>query len=165
MFQVTNQPVNGSANADTIAAYNLGEKISGLAGDDTIDAKGGNDTVDGNEGKDTLTGGPGGDTFVFSAKLKKANVDHITDFTPGTDTVQIDASVFKKLGPGDLSRKAFFAKKNADSAKDKKDRIIYDTKSSELYFDKDGKGGKGGKLFAILDGKPDIDHGDIVIIA
>ena len=73
--------------------------------------------------------------------------------------------MFKKLGTGDLSKKAFFAHKNADDAKDSKDRIVYDTKSGELYFDKDGAGGKHAKLFATLDTRPDIDHTDFVVVA
>ena len=41
------------------------------------------------------------------------------------------ATRFAKLGLGELKAKAFYAAKNADTAKDGKDRIIYDTEVGE----------------------------------
>ena len=120
----------------------------------------------GGDGNDTLTGGGGGDSYVFDLKPNKTtNIDHITDFAPGVDTIVLDKSVFTKLKVGDLKAKAFFAKKNADEAKDGKDRIIYDTTSGELRYDKDGKGGVKAKLFGDADGSPDIDARDFVVVA
>ena len=53
----------------------------------------------------------------------------------------------------------------ADEAKDHKDRIVYDTKSGELWYDKDGKNGAHAKLIGVLDGAPDIDQTDFLIVA
>ncbi len=51
----------------------------------------------------------------------------------------------------------------ADKAKDKQDRLIYDTDSGELRFDKDGKGKT--KAVLIADGSPDVAHSDILVVA
>ena len=146
--------------------YRAGRHHQRPAGDDTIDARGGNDIVNGGEGRDTLAGGLGFDAFIFDAKLKKSNADHVTQFLPSTDEIRLDLDIFTKLKLGELPKKAFFAKKNADEAKDSKDRIVVDTKSGECWYDKDGKGGAKAKLFAILDGSPDdISHSDFVVVA
>ncbi len=164
--EVAIEIVNGTPGNDIITTYGFSETINGLAGDDTINAAGGNDVVDGGEGKDSLTGGPGSDALLFSAKLKKGNLDHITDLAPGTDEVWLDQSVFKKLKLGELTEKAFYAKKKADEAHDGNDRIIVDTKSGKCRYDPDGTGDKKAKLFAILDtGADDISYSDFVVIA
>jgi serralysin len=83
-----------------------------------------------------------------------------------TDEIWLDQSVFTKLKLGDLRKSAFYAHKNADEAKDGKDRIVYDPKSGKCYYDKDGIGGKEAKLFAILDNSPnDLNHNDFLVIA
>ena len=64
-----------------------------------------------------------------------------------------------------FKKKAFFAKDGADKAKDKQDRVIYDTDSGEVRFDKDGKGKTKAVLVAVLDGSPDLAHSDILVIA
>ena len=159
--------VNGTPNNDTLNTYNLSEIINGLAGGDAINAKGGNDVINGGDGIDTLTGGPGADAFLFDLKpKKKSNFDHITEFLPGTDEIRLDLDIFTKLKPGDLKKKAFFAKKKADEGHDGNDRIVVDKKSGECWYDKDGEGGAKAKLFAILDGSPDdISHTDFVVVA
>ena len=99
-------------------------------------------------------------------KLKNANADHLTDFTPGIDKIVLDHSIFKKLNVGELSEKAFFAHKHADEGKDGKDLIVYDTKSGELWYDKDGHGGDKAKLIAMLDNSPDtLAHTDFLVVA
>ncbi len=163
LFLVATETVNGTKGNDKITTYSLSETINGLGGKDKIDGKGGNDIIDGGDGKDKLTGGPGFDTFVFDAKLKGKNADHITDFAPDVDRIRLDHDVFKKLKVGDLPGKAFFAHKHAEEGKNAKDLVVYDTKSGKLWYDKDGAGGAHAKLVAILDGSPHLGHGDIVI--
>ena len=53
----------------------------------------------------------------------------------------------------------------AKTAHDGDDRIVYDTRSGKLYYDKDGAGGHHAQLFAILDGSPDnISAKDFLIV-
>jgi serralysin len=126
----------------------------------------GANALDGELGKDSLTGGEAGDAFVFSVRPKKANADHVIDFLPGEDAIHLDHDTFAKLDLGELGRKAFYAARNAHEAKDGNDRIIYDTDSGKVRYDKDGKGGHEAKLFAILDGSPnDLSHDDVLIVA
>lgn len=166
LFQPATETVNGTPGDDTITTYGLSEPINGLAGKDTIDARGGDDLVSGGEGKDKLTGGPGADGFRFDVKLKGKNADHITDFTPGVDSLVLDRSIFKKLKVGDLKKNTFFAGNKVDEGKDDKDLIVYDKKSGKAYYDADGPGGKNAKLFAILDGSPNkLKASDLEILA
>jgi serralysin len=126
----------------------------------------GEDVLDGRRGKDSLTGDEEDDAFLFSVRAKKANADHIVDFLPGEDAIHLDADTFAKLGLGELKKKWFYAARNANEAKDGKDRIIFDTESGKLRYDKDGKDGHKAKLFAILDDGPnDLSHHDFLIVA
>ena len=122
--------------------------------------------MSGGEGKDKLTGGAEGDAFLFDVKLKGKNVDHITDFLPGTDTLRLDHDIFKKLKVGDLKKGAFFAGNKVNDGKDDKDLVIYDKKSGKVYYDADGPGGARAKLIAILDDSPNkLKASDIEIVA
>jgi Ca2+-binding RTX toxin-like protein len=58
--------------------------------DNTIVGNTGNNILDGGAGKDTLSGGAGADTFVFQfGQSLITGVDRITDFTIGTDKIDL----------------------------------------------------------------------------
>jgi Ca2+-binding RTX toxin-like protein len=59
--------------------------------DDTIKGGGQADLIHGNFGADTLTGGGGADTFRYqkSGESTATSMDHILDFTPGTDKIEL----------------------------------------------------------------------------
>jgi Ca2+-binding RTX toxin-like protein len=58
--------------------------------DNTITGNSGNNILDGGAGKDTLSGGAGADTFVFQfGQSLISGVDRITDFTIGTDKIDL----------------------------------------------------------------------------
>jgi Ca2+-binding RTX toxin-like protein len=51
------------------------------------------DTLTGGPGSNTLTGGAGADHFVYNATNE--GLDHIVDFTPGTDVLDFKSSVWQ----------------------------------------------------------------------
>jgi Ca2+-binding RTX toxin-like protein len=63
--------------------------INGLGGVDTITGSAGDDVIIGGPGSDTLTGGGGSDTFIFDPA--DTSDDVITDFTTGTDKIDLTA--------------------------------------------------------------------------
>lgn len=84
-----NQTLTGGSGTDT---------LYGFGGNDVLNGGGGNDVLDGGTGDDTLTGGTGADRFVFHAN---GGNDTITDFTPGTDVIDVRGMGFSSFN--DLS--------------------------------------------------------------
>ena len=68
------------------------DTLNGGAGDDDIYGGEDNDTINGGEGNDLLDGGLGADKFVFEPGHGN---DHIMDFTPGED--EIDLTAFENI--------------------------------------------------------------------
>ena len=134
----------GSVFKDGLVGNTTANKIDGGAGDDVIGGSGGNDT---------LTGGAGMDVFVFDSALDASkNVDVITDYTVGADTIGLDKLIFTALsGTGILSADQFAA--NLDGkAGDASDRIVYETDTGKLFYDADGNGAGTGIHFATIAG-------------
>ncbi|MBD0414588.1 calcium-binding protein [Oryzicola mucosus] len=172
--------VNGQGNDKVIStvSYSLaGQYIEtlDLVGTGNINATGNklNNVLDGNNGsnilngmagKDTLTGKGGADRFVFDQALGASNVDTITDFHAPDDSIRIDNAVFLGLSAGNLSSAAFRANTTGNAA-DASDRIIYETDTGELYFDRDGSGSTYQPvLFAILSNQETISYKDFLVI-
>jgi S-layer protein len=65
--------------------------ITGGAGNDLLAGSAANDTITGGAGNDNLTGGAGTDTFVFGATALANGDDTVTDFTSGTDRLDLSA--------------------------------------------------------------------------
>ena len=172
----------GTPGKDNLAGGIGNDTIIGLKSKDRLDGEDGNDILEGRKGKDTLLGGAGddilaggqkkdklkgedgADTFVFHTKLGKKNVDKVKDFEINQDVLFLDKDVFKKVG-NKLSKKEFEIGSKAD---DGKDRIIYQKSTGNLYYDKDGKGGKDQVKFAKLDkglklDRKDFEVGDFVV--
>ncbi|MHB2246793.1 retention module-containing protein [Pseudomonas fitomaticsae] len=77
----------GSNFNDTLTGDNNNNVINGGLGNDILNGGGGDDLLIGGMGNNTLTGGPGADTFQWL----KGNSGHdtVTDFTPGTDKLDL----------------------------------------------------------------------------
>ncbi|QHF38045.1 type I secretion target [Pseudomonas sp. S34] len=77
----------GSNFNDTLTGDNTNNTINGGLSNDILSGGGGDDLLIGGLGNNTLTGGAGGDTFQWF----KGNNGHdvITDFTPGTDKLDL----------------------------------------------------------------------------
>ncbi|MDD2863894.1 MAG: calcium-binding protein [Methylococcales bacterium] len=86
----------GSAGNDT---------LDGAGGSDTLNGAAGNDILIGGKSADQLTGGTGSDTFVYKntneSSVKFKSVDTITDFTSGTDKIDLSAIDADATATGD----------------------------------------------------------------
>jgi Ca2+-binding RTX toxin-like protein len=104
--------------------------------------------LDGGLGSDKLTGGAGGDIFLFDTALGSTNIDTITDFSLGTDLITLDKSIFTALGAnGPLAASAFGLGKTAATTAQ---RILYDSGTGDIYYDKDGTGAAAAVKFATI---------------
>jgi Ca2+-binding RTX toxin-like protein len=112
-------------------------------------------------GKDTLTGGPGLNSFFFDTKLGSSNVDKITDFVSGDDTLFLDVSIFtnlpESLNLGDLADNLVIGTKALDS----NDYLIFNPKTHSLSYDADASGAGKAVDFVILTGVNTISADDI----
>jgi len=149
---LTGRAVTGTGNgsANTIIGTSGANLLKGLAGNDTLDGGDGNDQLVGGTGNDVLTGGLGADSFVFD---KSDGGDRITDFSVGTDKIQLTAALVNILGGRTalLDSGSFYAASGAASGADAGDRLVYDTKTGALYYDSDGSGKMGAVKIATLD--------------
>ena len=163
----------GGNGADDLWGYSYDDELYGgrgsdylsaLNGDDLLEGGGGDDFLRGGNGNDTMSGGPGRDSFIFDTALnKKTNVDTIEDFKPGKDLIDLDDTIFTKVG----SAGTFLKSKKFETGKDasnKKVRILYDDKKGVIKYDPDGSGSKNATKFAVVDPKLKIDHDDFFII-
>ena len=161
---------------DTVLAgidYQLGREVENLTLSGTADVDGtgnkldnvitgnvGANVLDGGFGADVLTGGAGADTFAFTTRLSSRNVDEVTDFAVGEDTLSLSSDVFAGLDEGGLDRSEL----SYNKARDADDRIIYDRRTGELFFDQDGSGGDfQAVLFARLDAGLNLTQDDIIV--
>lgn len=128
-----------------IGAINLtgnefAQSITGNAGDNRLNGGGGSDTIG---------GGSGADAFVFTTALGASNIDTITDYDATFDRIEIDNAIFTGLTTGALAGAAFVA--NASGlATSAAHRVIYETDTGALWFDRDGNGAAARVQFADL---------------
>ena len=141
----------------------LNNSLTGNGGANVLDAGSGNDRLDGASGNDTLTGSDGADTFAFTTQLNALrNVDTITDFVSGVDTIALSPEIFRQIGfTGGPGTAAFFHAGSA--AHDADDRIIYDTVTGALSYDADGTGPLAAVQFAALLGTPSLLYNDLFV--
>jgi len=135
--------------------------LTGNEFDQIVRGNAGNNILDGKGGADQLWGLAGKDMFLLSSALGNGNVDKVMDFNVRDDTIWLDDSVFQGLGLGALPSGAF-AKGTAATQAD--DRIIYDAKTGNLYFDPDGIGGADQMLVANLGTGLKLTYADFVVI-
>ncbi|MCJ8052130.1 hypothetical protein GB928_001860 [Shinella curvata] len=150
--------------AINLTGNDFAQTIFGNAGANILKGGGGNDALRGYGGKDTLAGGAGNDTFVFNTTLNATtNVDTISDFNAAADTIQIDNAVFLGLAAGALATTAF--KDLAVGAKDANDRVLYNSNTGDLFFDRDGSATTYAPVkFGFLTGSPTITAADFFVI-
>ena len=173
---ITENLHEGTDTVDSSISYTLTANVENLnltAGAGDIDGTGnelanvivgneGANVIDGGLGNDTLTGGAGGDTFLFDTTLNKTtNVDTITDFTVGSDTIELDHSIFSALGTGALDASEFHLGKTAVTSSQ---HILYDAPTGNVYYDADGHGGAAAVLFAHVTAGTALSEHDFFVI-
>jgi serralysin len=156
-----------SANVENLVLY--GSAVINGVGNDLNNSLVGNavdNILNGGLGNDYLVGGSGADTFVFNSVLNAStNTDTISDFTAGTDTIQLSNAIFTALtSTGTLSAANFVASASG-AAVDSNDYILYNTTTGALYYDADGSGSGAAVEFAVLGTSthPAITNADFIV--
>ncbi|MGB3928463.1 MAG: calcium-binding protein [Sphingobium sp.] len=134
--------------------------LTGSALDNELSGNAGDNIIRGRDGNDVLTGGAGSDRFVFDTWSSYYNVDRITDFVVGEDSIWLARTVFRGT-KGALPADAFVV---GSAAVDASDRIIYDSTSGALFFDEDGSGSGGAVQFATLTPGLALSAADFLIV-
>jgi serralysin len=101
--------------------------------------------------------------FVFSATPSAGNADRITDFRVVDDTIHLDDAVFSGLRRGALAGSAF-VKNTSGNAADASDRVIYESDTGKVFFDRDGTGSASKVLIATLDKNRSLTAADFLVI-
>ena len=172
---VTEANVAGTDLVLATASFTLSANVENLTllGTDNIDGTGntsantlvgndGNNVLNGRQGNDVMTGNGGADQFVFNTGLGTTNVDIITDFTAGLDKIVLDDAVFRNIGPlGTLANDAFNL---GTTASDATDRVLYDTATGDLWYDRDGLNGTAAVKFAHVGAGLSLQASDFIII-
>jgi Ca2+-binding RTX toxin-like protein len=161
----------GLSGRDVIQAGNQSDLLSGGSGNDRLFGYGGGDTIYGDAGDDaifggigadTLTGGEGSDIFVFGNGSSVGTADLILDFNALQDTIELKNSAFRGLEIGVLSD-AIFAVNNSGEATDAVHRIIYESDTGRLFYDRDGTGLAVRAHFATVSSDLDITGLDFIV--
>jgi serralysin len=156
-----------AANSEVeVIAVNTANGVTIIGSDitQTIQGGGGNDRFVGGLGNDTLTGSGGADTFVLRNTFEDR--DFITDFTSGSDKIEISASLFGGgLSAGGLTAAQFLSGAGAVAATTSAQRFIYNSSTGNLYFDADGNGAGASVIIANLSNVGALTASDFIITA
>ena len=117
------------------------ENVRGSRFDDHITGSAGANVLDGAGGNDTLTGGAGRDRFYFTTAATAGNADVITDFVSGEDQIRLDGSRLDGLTLNGRLDPTLFGAGSFSVAQDATQRIVHNTGTGEVFYDKDGAGG------------------------
>ena len=84
--------LDGGADSDVLDGGTGNDQLFGGAASDTLRGSAGADLIVGGTGKDTLTGGADADIFrfVFADTTLNTNLDRLTDFASGVDSIDLD---------------------------------------------------------------------------
>jgi serralysin len=95
-----NDTIDGGTGSDTLRGGQDDDLISGGDDNDSLLGDLGNDTLEGGHGVDVITGGDGADVFRFNryasadtdtlGSIRTYRIDEITDFTHGTDHINLE---------------------------------------------------------------------------
>jgi len=157
-----------------------GLRFEGNANQQTFIGTSKADVFVGNGGNDTLTGGGGKDTFVFGKVYEQVvtgsatsvqtytntafnltGVDTITDFTRGTDKLELHLDQYSQLAGFNAS---MLRVNSTGTAQDSNDYLVYNTTTKTLSYDADGNGSGAAQNIAVLTGVTTLSTSDFVIV-
>ncbi len=108
------------------------------------------------------TAGQNGGPVLFRTSVDGSSLQVLRHFTPGTDGILLDHSIFAAAGAlGALAQEAF---RVGSAAADSSDRIIYNSATGALYYDPDGTGSAAQVRFATLTPGTALTAGSFIII-
>jgi Ca2+-binding RTX toxin-like protein len=139
------------------------------------------DTFTGNGGNDVLTGNAGADHFVFGlvhtmtvsgasttvqtytdVASALTGVDTITDFTSGTDIIDLNDDLFTALASGITVDNLVVGA--GVTAADADDFLLFDTSTGVVSYDADGAGAGAAVQFATLLGVSTVTAADFHVV-
>ncbi|WP_029148225.1 calcium-binding protein [Methylophilus sp. 5] len=157
-----------------------GLRFEGNANQQTFIGTSKADVFVGNGGNDTLTGGGGADKFVFGKVYEQVvtgsatsvqtytntafnltGVDTITDFTRGTDKLELHLDQYSQLAGFNAS---MLRVNSTGTAQDSNDYLVYNTTTKTLSYDADGSGSGAKVDIAVLTGVTTLSTSDFVIV-
>ena len=150
---------------ERFVATNFNDVLNGAGGAQNLAGQNGNDTLWGAAGADTLWGGAGNDAFIFR-EMGSANADRLSDFASAPDEIRLDDAAFTEIGAtgnfaaGDTR----FWASSSGAAHDASDRIIFETDTRQLWYDRDGDGSALAELIATITSGASVAASDIVVI-
>lgn len=172
----------GTINNVVVDASGLttnGLRFEGNANQQTFIGTSKADVFVGNGGNDTLTGNGGADKFVFGKVYEQVvtgsstsvqtytntafnltGVDTITDFTRGTDKLELHLDQYSQLSGFNSSMLRVNA---SGTAQDSNDYLVYNTTTKTLSYDADGNGAGAAVNIAVLTGVTTLSTSDFII--
>lgn len=173
----------GTINNVVVDASGLttnGLRFEGNANQQTFIGTSKADVFVGNGGNDTLTGNGGADTFVFGKVYEQVvtgsstsvqtytntafnltGVDTITDFTRGSDKIELHLDQYSQLAGFNSS---MLRVNSTGTAQDANDYLIYNTTTKTLSYDADGNGSGAKVDIAVLTGVSTVSVSDFVVV-
>jgi hypothetical protein len=151
----------GDDGDDILRAGSGADTLRGGDGDDRMDAGSGADLLRGGQGQDTMIGGTGADRFIFvtSSSTQMGDGDIITDFTRGSDKIDlagIDANTTRS------GNEAFtFIGTASYSGKAGELRVVVEADGVRLRADVNGDG--RSDLSIILNGVTTLTAADLIL--
>lgn len=143
----TNDVLRGNGRSNTLRGGAGRDTLFGNGGNDSLAGGSGNDLLVGGRGNDRLTGGLGKDRFRILSLTDRADV--IRDFTSGNDRLEFRASAFG-MARGGLAANRFQILDGSNRARRWQVRFVFNTATSALYYDRDGKGSRAPLKIATL---------------
>lgn len=142
----------------------VGSNLNGTGNnrDNLIVGTNGRNVLNGDLGSDTLKGRGGPDVYVFDTKPEATNVDQIVGFSSVDDTIRLENAVFANIATGRLAAGAF--KDLTSDPADANDRILYNSDTGSVFYDRDGTGAGARVLFAVIGNDPALTASDFQIV-